>query len=107
MTISYRDPIAIIVQAARLAFPDLRCEMDFAQVIDCDPEALGVTIWPDDGSTPQVFIRLDLTFEQAIEIIAHEFAHVAAGKDAAHGPEWEAAFDAIGQQWDELNAPSA
>ena len=100
--ILYRDPIALVTQAAMQAFPDLRCDMDFMQVIDCDPEALGVTIWPDDGGVPQVFIRLDLTIEQAVEIIAHELAHVAAGQEAGHDEAWLAAFDAIGKQWESL-----
>ena len=102
MGVLFRNPVQMVIDAAVAAFPGLTCEVDFCAEIDVDTDALGVTIWPGDGGIPQVFARLDLRLEQLIEILAHEFAHVAAGAKAGHGPEWEAAFEAIGVQWERL-----
>lgn len=57
-------------------------------------ERVGLTSWNEDG-TIDVDISAKLTVADAVEILAHELAHVAAGEDEGHGEKWEQAFDAI------------
>lgn len=64
--------------------------------------AWGETLFPDDGSMPIISIDVEIPVSAAIEIIAHELSHIAAGIDADHGPEWEKEFEKIFQRWDEM-----
>ena len=57
-------------------------------------ERVGLTSWNEDG-TIDVDISAKLTVADAVEILAHELAHVAAGGNEGHGEKWEQAFDAI------------
>lgn len=43
-----------------------------------------------------------LQVADAVEILAHELAHAAAGIDKDHGPEWEAAYDAIFEEYNRI-----
>jgi hypothetical protein len=60
-------------------------------------EPKGQTFFPDDGSTPVISIngKLRRGVQGTLDILAHELAHVAAGTEAGHGPEWEAAYREI------------
>ena len=43
-----------------------------------------------------------ISVNNAVEILAHELAHVVAGFEEGkddHGPEWEAAFESIKQEY--------
>lgn len=56
----------------------------------------GTTFFPDDESLPIVIqINVNLKIKHAIEIIAHELAHVIVGIDAGHSIEFEKTFCAI------------
>ena len=57
-------------------------------------EPKGETFFPDDGSTPVISIngRLKRGVQGTLDILAHELAHVAAGTEAEHGPEWKKAY---------------
>lgn len=63
-------------------------------VFDGNEEVCGYTNFRPDGS---IHIRISgqLPVIHAVEIFAHELAHVAAGADVEHGEAWEKAFDAI------------
>ena len=64
--------------------------------------AYGLTIFPDDGSTPIVCISAEVPISAGPELLAHELAHVAAGEAVEHGPEWKAAEEAIFQKYNEI-----
>lgn len=64
--------------------------------------AYGVTIFPEDGSAPMIFISADLKLSDAVEIFAHELAHVAAGASAGHGEEWDKAFENIFAEYNRI-----
>jgi len=66
-----------------------------------DTVALGETFFDDDG-TVTVFVDYELQVKDAVEIFAHELAHVAAGEKAGHGEEWEKAFDAIFTEYNRI-----
>lgn len=61
----------------------------------------GVTVFNDDGKV-LVFVDAMISVNNAVEILAHELAHVVAGFEEGkddHGPEWEAAFESIKQEY--------
>ncbi len=47
-------------------------------------------------------ITKELRVADAVEILAHELAHVAVGSDEEHGKAWEEAFDAIHNEFDRI-----
>jgi len=57
-------------------------------------EPKGETFFPDDGSIPVISInaRLKRGVQGSLDILAHELAHVRAGIEAEHGPEWKVAY---------------
>ena len=57
--------------------------------------AVGLTLCPDDGGEPVIYVSAELPFYNVVEIVAHEMAHVIAGQDAGHSDEWEQAFSDI------------
>lgn len=74
--------------------PDLRDETNGT--------AYGLTIFPDDGSTPIVCISAEAPISAAPELLAHELAHVATPEDTEHGESWSAASEAIFKKYNEL-----
>ena len=64
-------------------------------------ETRRITNFCDDGEI-QILVDPNVDIENATEIFAHELAHVAVGYDAKHGPEWDAAFDAILDEYNRI-----
>lgn len=62
----------------------------------------GLTIFPDDGSTPIVCISAEAPISAAPELLAHELAHVATPEDTEHGESWSTASEAIFKKYNEL-----
>ena len=60
------------------------------------------TFSTDPDERPLVEISGQLPLVHVPEILAHELAHVATGQLTEHGPEWEAAFEAIQKKYDEI-----
>lgn len=58
----------------------------------------GATNWNADGSAV-VRINIRQYAENAIDTLAHELAHVAAGYEAAHGYQWKSAYEAIKEEY--------
>lgn len=96
------DMFALVYQSFHNLWPDKKCsiwwEPEIRQTED-GKAPMGLTDFGDDG-TIAVFVSPDIPVRHAVEILAHELAHVAVGVDADHGSEWEKAFDAI---FDEYN----
>lgn len=107
------DPYAVVYRAFRELYPNVG-DIDIAydyEVITTDgtnEKLKGVTIFPDDGSIPQIRIDCTLPVDAIAEILAHELAHVAVGKpnhndkERDHDERWEKAFDAIYNRFCEL-----
>lgn len=66
-----------------------------------DEQRAGLTSFNEDG-TIDVDIDALLPVADAVEILAHELAHVAAGENEGHGEKWEQAFDAIHAEFDRI-----
>jgi len=98
------------------AFDDLHPELDVTihwvpDVLEAvgqperkDEVVLGVTIVdPETGQPTGVFLGMNQAVSAALPTLIHELAHVAAGcVDNAHGPEWQAAEDALWARYAEL-----
>mgnify|MGYP007066585564 FL=1 len=98
------DPTAIVALAFRELYPRLEYYAQYVPGLE-DEEgkpAYGLTIFPDDGSTPIVCISAEVPISAGPELLAHGLAHVAAGEAVEHGPEWKAAEEAIFQKYNEI-----
>lgn len=98
------DMFALVFEAFSNLYPDKRCKCQWVSDLgknDQGEELLGLTTFYDDGDI-DVEISGKLTVVDAIEILAHELAHVAVGQDKGHGPEWEEAFDLIYNEYNRL-----
>lgn len=91
------DPFALVWAAFKRLYPDKDCMCAW------EPKALkdeygrdvyGMTTFASDGRVV-IAVPAGLSVNQAVEILAHELAHVAVGHGEGHGKEWSAAFDAI------------
>ena len=95
------DPFAMVWTAFKRLYPDVECDIWFDMRCRLDiEEGFGFTEYPDDGN-PQIVIFLDAcpSVMEMVEILGHELAHVAVGSEKEHGEEWEAAFEAIFQEY--------
>ena len=98
------DPSAIVARAFAELYPGIDYHAQFVPDL-CDESgnrAFGLTIFPDDGSTPIVCISAEAPISAAPELLAHELAHVATPEDRDHGEAWQTANRAIGDKYDEL-----
>lgn len=87
------DPFVRVYEVFRKLYPDKDCCCFWTDDLE---EAYGVTLFPDNPRmSPEIFISADLPVKHAVEILAHELAHVAVGADADHSEAWENAFEAI------------
>ncbi len=105
------DPFHVVYQAFKELYPDKECEIMFdynVETTDTHERVKGVTIFPDDGSIPQIRIDCEQTIDQISEILAHELAHVALGKpdwddiELDHGEDFEKVLDEIFDRFNEL-----
>lgn len=97
------DPFALVWRAFKTLWPDSECSIEWnGSISDENGEPVcGVTAFFPD-SIPEVSINPSLEVWDAVEILAHELAHVAAGIDNGHGEEWEAAFDKIQDEYQRI-----
>lgn len=98
------DPFAVMYAGFEKLYPGKKPHCVWVSWISGEKEegdTYGVTDFEDDG-TVWVAIVTSLPVKDALEIFAHELAHVSAGHEAEHGPEWEKAFDAIETEYNRL-----
>lgn len=95
------DPFSLLWQAFLNLFPGKDCEVSWLPEIPADENGetgYGFTEFAD-GEKPRVVVSADLRVSDAIEVLAHELAHVATGIESEHGAAWQAAFEAIFQEY--------
>ena len=98
------DPFSLIWEAFKNLYPDKECECFWETQIRDNAEGhtcYGLTDFGEDGSVV-VFVSATLQVLDAVEILAHELAHVAVGVEYDHGEEWERAFDRIFKEYNRL-----
>lgn len=97
------DPFAMVYQAFKNLYPDKDCVCVWQPEEikdDAGHDFCGMTTFADGEVIVDISVRLPVA--DAIETLAHELAHVAAGEQEAHGEKWEAAFDAIHAEFDRI-----
>ena len=95
------DPFAMVWTAFKNLYPDKDCDVWFDMRCRLKTEeGFGFTEFPN-GENPQVVIFIDthLPVMDMVEILGHELAHVAVGSCEGHSEAWEAAFEAIFQEY--------
>ena len=97
------DPFALVWQAFKNLYPEKDC-ICFWDVEIKDEEtgktACGFTNFA--GGEIVVCVSSGITVVNAVEIFAHELAHVAVGEAHDHDKAWEAAFDAIFKEYNRV-----
>lgn len=97
------DQFAFVWEAFHNLYPGKECECYLASPEDdgTGRPGRGIASFEDDGGII-VLIDPTLSVQDAVEVLAHELAHVAVGPEAEHGEAWESAFEAIHQEYDRL-----
>lgn len=99
------DPFAMVWQAYRNLYPGRPAPSVEWTHIDQDDEEVGdsygYTVFAEDGEIA-IFVSCDIPVITAVEILAHELAHVAVGADEDHGEKWEEANEAIFQEYNRI-----
>ncbi|MGM9562500.1 MAG: hypothetical protein ACI3VQ_00295 [Faecousia sp.] len=98
------DPAALVALAFIELYPQLNFCTQYVPYIEGKngKPVCGATIFPADGSAPIINISVNVPVISVPEILAHELAHVAAGKSAGHGPKWKAAEESLFQKYKEI-----
>lgn len=98
------DPFAMVFEAFAALYPGLTFTCVWADELHDEDgdESYGLTLFPDDGGMPEIAVSAELTVKNAVRVLVHELAHVAAGIDAEHGPAWKEASDAIHEKYIEI-----
>ena len=98
------DPTAIVALAFKELYPDVEY---YAQIVpaledEAGKPVYGLTIFPEDGSTPIVCVSAEAPISVEPDLLAHELAHIVAGEEAGHGPKWRNVEEAIAKKYDEI-----
>ena len=98
------DMFCIVYQAFKNLYPDKECNCEWVPNLQDDDgnNVWGVTNFYDGEEIPYIQVSSLLKVCDAIEILAHELAHVAVGEYENHGKKWVKAFDAIHEEFDRL-----
>lgn len=97
------DQSAIVALAFANLYPEIEYTAQLVESIkdDAGCTGYGVTVFPDDGSTPLVSISAEAPISAMPELLAHELAHLVVPFDD-HDEKWEAAEDSILVEYNRL-----
>ena len=98
------DMFAMVWGAFKKLYPDKDCEIYWEPQIRDEEDGkpvYGLTDFADDGSVA-VFVKPSLEVADAVEILAHELAHVAVGVEHDHDEVWQEAFDKIFEEYNRI-----
>jgi len=100
------DPFSLVSKAFSNIYPDKQYIAYWnPSAREFEEHDYGYTNFPIDGSIPEIWVNTMLSVENAVEIFAHELAHIATKGDATHikhGKEWEDAFENIHKEYNRL-----
>lgn len=103
------DPFAIVYKAFKNLYPGKDCKIQWAAELK-DEEGIpvfGVTTFRRTAEKTDVFVSVDpgLQVWDAIEVLAHELAHVAIFPEHQdHDRKWEETVDAIFEEYNRVSA---
>ena len=98
------DMFAMVWGAFKKLSPDKECEIYWEPQIRDEEDGkpvYGLTDFADDGSVA-VFVKPSLEVADAVEVLAHELAHVAVGIEHDHDEVWQEAFDKIFEEYNRI-----
>ena len=75
--------------------PKNNVTIQYVQGMKEKADAWGETFFPNDGGAPVVSIDVEIPVIGAIDVMAHELAHVAMGPNGEHGEAWEKEYSEI------------
>ena len=94
------DFFALVYMAFKNKYPHKDCECYIGGVQG--KKHYGETVFDENGQAT-VYIKESLKLRDAVEVLAHELAHVAVGEtEEEHGKEWEDAFEAIHEEYERI-----
>ena len=88
------NPFQVILDVFNEQYPGFDCQVNFVSNLYDKEGAYGVAEMLDDGGWI-VAIDVETPIDGAIEVLAHELAHVAAGPSDNHGKKWNRIFTKI------------
>lgn len=90
MKLFINDPFYVLDKIFRELYPDKDYIAQLAPRIEDEngEEVFGETCFPESG-LPVITISTRLTINDAIEVFAHELAHIAATLEVGHGAVWD------------------
>ena len=92
------DPFGLVLDVFNDLYPGKPAIVTWRQGMKDSGDCYGCTDF--DHDPPLVSVDVDLPVTGAIDVLAHELAHVAAGHvKPPHGKAWRAAFDAIHREY--------
>ncbi len=95
------NPFQIIIDVVSKRWPETSCEIYFAIDDGEDECQRNYTHWDNDGNVA-IVINPHEKYIDCVEFLAHELAHVVAGHDADHGPEWGRIFYIIYEDYHDV-----
>jgi len=93
--IAFQDPIQVIIDIFEQRHPKKKVIVQYVQGMKEKADAYGETFFPNDGGIPIVSIDVEISIIGAIDVLAHELAHVAIGPDGKHGEKWDNEYTEI------------
>ncbi len=98
------DPFSVVIEAFQTLYPDKTCVIQFDHTLNYDEKEFGLTqFYNPELDIPLVCINPKLSVCHAVEVLAHELAHVAVGPAEEHGEQWEKAFSAIHEMFMQIS----
>lgn len=90
MKLFINDPFYVLDKIFRDLYPNKDYIAQLAPHIEDENgiEVFGETCFPESG-LPVITISTRLTINDAIEVFAHELAHIAATLEVGHGAVWD------------------
>ena len=95
--IDYIDPIRVLLTIFEERYPEKQAQLDFVTGIN-KKEFLGDTCFGEDGKI-YIQVCIEQTMPQLVDIVAHELAHVAAGKTAGHGAKFQEVYNYLNTEF--------
>lgn len=95
------DPFSVVCRAFHRLYPGItyRAQVTYSLRDENGATVYGQTTFPDGGGRAEILVSCEAPYQDMVEVLANELAHVAAGCKAEHNAAWEASFDAIHREY--------